>query len=78
MQSHCIKEKRKLLNTVLLLNKHLLKLSLISWAELASWRESPGSSDGFIVLLCGRRKAQEGSQSPFFCSSAFELQLVAQ
>lgn len=35
-------------------NKCLLKLSLISWAEVPSWRESPGSGDGFIVLLYDR------------------------
>lgn len=31
-------------------NKCLLKLSLISGAKVPSWRESPGSGDGFIVL----------------------------
>jgi len=55
------------------LNKCLLKLSLTSSAEVPSWRESPGSDDGFMVLLCGRSKAQRGSQSPFLCSSAFGL-----
>lgn len=48
------KKKKKTFEYWVPSNKCLLKLSLISWAEVPSWRESPGSGDDFIVLLCGR------------------------